>query len=333
MGPARKNPVTKGTHSMKNFKTKLLIIIFAVITMLVLSAVAAQASSIETPGLVVPGNPNGGNVYTGGVITPGEGLVSGGGNGGPLVIIRPEDGNTDANDETNTPADPWQTGSLHYNDASLFPDEAFRHFLESLDGDKNGGISIEEARSYFEKTDGCLDLTDINDTVYDYTGVECFAAWLTGLRCKPTGGVPLKLDVSSLTLLEELVCADCALTALDISRSPALRVLECENNPMETLDLSACPLLADAAENGAMQEDGSTVSYTKGDAILIIPSAANLITGNAPATDAEQPSDPQLSDPSDEPAAADGAAKGFSLFGWLKALLNKILAFFKGLFG
>lgn len=34
--------------------------------------------------------------------------------------------------------------------------------------------------------------------------------------------------------------------------------------PMDTLDISACPLLADVAENGAKQEDGSTVSYTNG---------------------------------------------------------------------
>lgn len=324
---------------MKKNTTKLLLTLFAVITLFVLSAVAAQACSIDMPGLVAdPGNINSGNVYNGGKIDPGAGLVSGE-NGGGLVIIRPENENVSADEDTDLQDDPWQTGGLHYKDASVFPDEALRNFLDAIDSDKNGEISIEEARAYFEKNDGCLDLTNANDTVYDYTGVECFAEWLTGLRCKPTGGVPLKLDVSGLTLLEELVCSDCGLTALDLSNNPALRVLECGNNPMETLDISACPLLADAAENGAKQEDGSTVHYTKGDAILIVPSAADLITVNAPATDDDQPSDPEPLDPSDGPApAADNLCQwcgephnGF--FGKLIGFFHSLRFFISHLFG
>ena len=269
MGAARKKTVSKGTRSMKNNKTKLLLTILAAIALLVLSAVAAQASSITIPGLnghgangneniVVDDNriddsgvrilPGGDSV---GVLLTGQDGKDGKDGAGGLVVIRPEDENTAADDDTDTPADPWQTGALHYKDASLFPDEAFRNFLDAIDSDKNGSISPEEAAAYFEKNDGCLDLMNANDTVYDYTGVECFAAWLTGLRCKPTGSVPLKLDVSGLPLLEELVCSDCALTGLDLSQNPALRVLECGNDPMETLDISACPLLVDAAKNGA----------------------------------------------------------------------------------
>ena len=109
--------------------------------------------------------------------------------------------------------------------------------------------------------------------------------------------------------------------------------------PMDTLDISACPLLADAAENGAKQEDGSTVNYTKGDAILIVPSAADLITGNTPSPDDGQPADPQPSEQSDgsEPAS-DGLCQwcgephnGF--FGTIVGLFHLILAFFARLFG
>lgn len=341
---------------MKNHTTKLFLILFAVITMLVLSAAAAEACSLDIPvgvnaehtennatigrdGAVVSGYKDlvGGDSV--GVLLTGQDSKDGKDGAGGLVVIRPEDENSAADGDTDTPSDPWQTGGLHYKDASLFPDEAFRNFLDAIDSDKNGSISPEEAAAYFEKNDGCLDLTNANDTVYDYTGVECFAAWLTGLRCKPTGSVPLKLDVIGLSVLEELVCSGCGLTALDLGHNPALRVLECDNNPMEKLDLSACPLLTDAAENGAKQEDGSTVRYTKDGAILTVPSGTSLTTGDAPATEDGQPADPEPSDPSDEtaPAAEDlcqwcgGTHNGF--FGKITALFHSLLAFFARLFG
>ena len=316
---------------MKNHTTKLFLILFAVITRLVLSAAAAQANPIDISNDADPGY----KVLIGGdqvgVLLNGKGGDGKAGKNG-------RDADDDAED---APADPWQSGGLHYKDASLFPDEAFRNYLDAIDSDKNGSISPEEARAYFEKNDGCLDLTNTYDTVYDYTGVECFAAWLTGLRCKPTGGVPLKLDVSGLSVLEELVCSGCGLTALDLSNNPALRVLDCGGNPMETLDISGCPLLVAAAENGVKQEDasGATANYTKDEAILIFPSAARLITGVAPATDDGRPADPEPSDPSDEtaPAAEDlcqwcgGTHNGF--FGKITALFHSLLAFFARLFG
>lgn len=358
MSPARQKPIGKGNLSMKNHTTKLFLILFAVITMLVLSAVAAEACSLDMPvgvnaehtennatigrdGAVVSGYKDlvGGDSV--GVLLTGKDGKDGKDGAGGLVVIRPGDENTAADGNTDTPADPWQTGGLHYKDASLFPDEAFRNYLDAIDSDKNGSISPEEARAYFEKNDGCLDLTNLYDTIYDYTGVECFAEWLTGLLCKPTGGVPLKLDVSGLPLLEELVCSGCALTALDLSNNPALRVLDCGGNPMETLDLSGCPLLVAAAENGVKQEDasGATANYTKDEAILIFPSAARLITGVAPTTDDGRPADPEPSDPSDEtaPAAEDlcqwcgGTHNGF--FGKITALFHSLLAFFARLFG
>lgn len=336
-----------------NNKTKLLFTFFAAILLLVLSAVAAEACSLDMPvgvnaehtennatigrdGAVVSGYKDlvGGDSV--GVLLTGQDGKDGKDGAGGLVVIRPEDKNTAADDDRDTLSDPWQTGGLHYKDASLFPDEAFRNYLDAIDSDKNGSISPEEARAYFEKNDGCLDLTNTYETVYDYTGVECFAAWLTGLRCKPTGGVPLKLDVSGLSVLEELVCSGCGLTALDLGHNPALRVLECDNNPMEKLDLSACLLLTDAAENGAKQEDGSTVRYTKDGAILTVPSGTSLTTGDDPAPATEQPADPE---PSDEPASAaddlcqwcGGTHNGF--FGKITALFHSLLAFFARLFG
>lgn len=270
-----------------NNKTKLLFTFFAAILLLILSAVAAQASSITIPGLnghgangneniVVDDNriddsgvrilPGGDSV---GVLLTGQDGKDGKDGAGGLVIIRPENENVSADEDTDLQDDPWQTGGLHYKDASLFPDEAFRNYLDAIDSDKNGSISPEEAAAYFEKNDGCLDLTNTYDTVYDYTGVECFAEWVTALRCKPTGDVPLKLDVSGLTRLEELVCGGCALTALDLSGNPALRVLECGGNPLETLDISACPLLADAVKNGKRifsDENGTLQEFTDADA-------------------------------------------------------------------
>ena len=340
---------------MKNNRIKMLLTALAAAMLLVLFAAAAHASSVIIPGLEHTGTTvddnridvtdsatiaNGSAVNSGykelesgdsvGVLLTGRDGKDGKDGEGGLVVIRPGDENTAADNDTDTPSDPWQTGGLRYKDASLFPDGAFRNFLDAIDSDKNGSISPEEAAAYFDKNGGCMDLTNHYDTIYDYTGVECFAAWLTALHCKPTGGVPLKLDVSGLTQLEELVCSNCALTELDVS---------------------ACSLLADAVQNGTkVITDGTgtvlseqeaalnpapetlTVTYTKDGATLTLPYTAQLLPGADTAEEdssvPEQPEDP----------AADDLCKwcnkphtGF--FGKLTSFIHSILYFFARLFG
>ena len=222
-------------------------------------------------------------------------------------------------------ADPWQTGSLNILDTTVFPDDGFRTMLKRMDADQNGGISREEAKSYFEKNGGCLDLREAGITVLDFTGVECFAEWLTSLRCFPSYDAPVRLDVSGLPLLEELVCENCGLC-----------VDKCGSVTYWDQDGDEIPFSSDTSGI-------AKVNYILDGAELDVPYATVLVFGNEdPAPD--EPTDPapgQTDDPApdhdaDENGALcrwDGKDHGNGIFGRITAFVHSILYFFAHLLG
>lgn len=330
---------------MKNCKTKLILTILLVGMMFVLLTFASQASSADGSPWLKDETGGTSDWYTpddsDGALPDGSVIW--------VIWVNGENGAQPADGA----ADPWQTGSLNILDTTVFPDDGFRTMLKRMDADQNGGISREEAKSYFEKNGGCLDLREAGITVLDFTGVECFAEWLTSLRCFPSYVTPVRLDVSGLPLLEELVCRYCGLTELDLSGNPALRILECDGNPLGTLDISACPLLVDTAENGSVSywsQDGdavssssdasviATVGYTLNGAELDVPYAAVLVLGSED-PEPDEPDDPaqeQTDDPVPKNGALckwDGKDHGNGIFGRITAFVHSVLYFFAHLFG
>lgn len=217
---------------MKNRKTKLALTILLTCVTFVLLTFASQASSANgSPWL---NDETGG---TSGWYTPddSEGVL-------------PEGSVTQVNwwngeDGAQPAADPWASGSLKITDETLFPDADFRAYLTAIDSDKNGGVSKEEAKSYFEKTGGMMDLWGSDCKVSDYTGVDCFGEYVTSLHCSSSVD-SVKIDLSGLPQLDELYIRGCTLqTELDLSANPLLKKLDLWGTVLSSLDLSGNPAL------------------------------------------------------------------------------------------
>ena len=161
----------------------------------------------------------------------------------PEIIGLPGHGeNTDSPEDDIT--DPWASGSLNVKDETLFPDADFRAYLAAIDADHNGGVSREEAKSFFEKTDGWIDLRFSGFYVKDFTGAECLGEYVTSLDVGGKDDDPLKIDLKDFPRVEELIIRARALqTELDLRCAPLLKKLDLWGTELSSLDLSGTPAL------------------------------------------------------------------------------------------
>ena len=114
-------------------------------------------------------------------------------------------------------------------DASNFPDEAFRTYVQTyFDTDGNGYLQNAECKAVTGMFADKKNLTNLK-------GVEHFPN-LKKLYCYDNQ--VSSLDVSKNTALEELICYNNQLTSLDVSNNTALKKLQCYNNQLTSLDVS-----------------------------------------------------------------------------------------------
>ena len=165
-------------------------------------------------------------------------------------------------------------------DATNFPDETFRTYIQENFDTTADGILSKEEREQVTKIDVR------SKGISDLTGVEYFTAlqWLScfnnnlteldvrqnlalqRLQCHYNNLTELdvsqntalqtlscyknnltKLDVSQNTALQELHCDNNNLTELDVSQNTALQLLACYDNNLTALDVSQNPALTDLA--------------------------------------------------------------------------------------
>ena len=110
-----------------------------------------------------------------------------------------------------------------------FPDEVFQEFLSDYYDDNNdGSLSPDEiaAVDYISLID--RDVTSL-------VGIKNFKN-LELLICSDNARLT-SLDVSGLTMLEEILCDNCNLSTLNISGCTGLEVLDCEFNNIGSIDL------------------------------------------------------------------------------------------------
>ena len=118
-------------------------------------------------------------------------------------------------------------------DATNFPDEQFRIYIEKFDLNKDKSLSQYELEQAYVIYVSYKAITNLK-------GLEYF----TNLRKLECSGRGLnELDISHNTKLEELQCERNNLSTLDLSHNPLLRKLECKENKLSTLDLSHNPNL------------------------------------------------------------------------------------------
>ena len=114
-------------------------------------------------------------------------------------------------------------------DASNFPDEAFRTYVQTyFDTDGNGYLQNAECKAVTGMFPDKKNLTNLK-------GVEHFPN-LKKLYCYDNQ--VSSLDVSKNTALEELICYNNQLSSLDVSNNTALKKLQCYNNQLSSLDVS-----------------------------------------------------------------------------------------------
>ena len=114
-------------------------------------------------------------------------------------------------------------------DASNFPDEAFRTYVQTyFDTDGNGYLQNAECKAVTGMFADKKNLTNLK-------GVEHFPN-LKKLYCYDNQ--VSSLDVSKNTALEELICYNNQLSSLDVSNNTALKKLQCYNNQLSSLDVS-----------------------------------------------------------------------------------------------
>ena len=161
----------------------------------------------------------------------------------PEIIGLPGHGENTDSPEDDIP-DPWASGSLNVKDETLFPDADLRAYLAAIDADHNGGVSREEAKAYFDKTGGRIDLRFSGFYVKDFTGAGCLGEYVTSLDVGGKDDDPLKIDFKDFPRLEELIIRARALqTELDLRCAPLLKKLDLWGTGLSSLDLSGTPAL------------------------------------------------------------------------------------------
>ena len=123
-----------------------------------------------------------------------------------------------------------QTPSGLEINSTNFPDPDFRSYIASktIDKDGNGYLSDNEI----------LEVTSIsvsNLSLSNLKGIEIFTA-LEELVCD--NNYLKALDLSANIALKALYCSDNKLTSLNLSKNKALEILECNNNQLTALDVS-----------------------------------------------------------------------------------------------
>ena len=105
-----------------------------------------------------------------------------------------------------------EVGSISVNDENVFPDAQFRIFLDYVDADKNGSLSLEEAKAYSQKgTMNC-----IGRGIASLAGIEIFEE-LQVLDCSNN-----QLTELDLTFNTHLTRVDCFLNQLSDENMDAL---------------------------------------------------------------------------------------------------------------
>lgn len=124
-------------------------------------------------------------------------------------------------------------------DATNFPDETFRTYIENnIDTDKNGILSDTEINTT-EKMSIPFHSTN---KISSLDGINYFKS-LKYLSISPENLT--KLDLNDNTALEYLCCTDNKLVELDLSHNTALKELYCQNNNISKLNISKNTSLTD----------------------------------------------------------------------------------------
>lgn len=122
-------------------------------------------------------------------------------------------------------------------DAANFPDPVFRAYVETLDADGDGQLSLAEREAVTQ-----IDLR--NKGLTSLQGIGFFPN-LEKLLCNSNSLT--ELDVSGNPKLTGLFCNENQISTLDLSANPALTTLHCFSNRIARLDLSANPALQELA--------------------------------------------------------------------------------------
>lgn len=117
-------------------------------------------------------------------------------------------------------------GDIAINETN-FPDAAFRTYITKFDTDNNNSLSQTEIAAV-TKIDVNSDTYGVAQKISSLKGIEYFTD-LEELECR--GNYLVELDVSALTNLESLNCADNPeIESLDVSYNKKLTKLYCSNN-------------------------------------------------------------------------------------------------------
>lgn len=117
-------------------------------------------------------------------------------------------------------------GDIAINETN-FPDAAFRTYITKFDTDNNNSLSQTEIAAV-TKIDVNSDTYGVAQKISSLKGIEYFTD-LEELECR--GNYLVELDVSTLTNLESLNCADNPeIESLDVSYNKKLTKLYCSNN-------------------------------------------------------------------------------------------------------
>lgn len=122
-------------------------------------------------------------------------------------------------------------------DAANFPDPVFRAYVQTLDTNGDGALSLAEREAVTR-----IDLR--NKGLTSLQGIGFFPN-LSQLLCNTNSLT--ELDVSGNPRLTQLFCNENQIASLDLSQNPALTTLHCYSNRISELDLSANPALTQLA--------------------------------------------------------------------------------------
>ena len=261
---------------MNEMKKRLLALVLAVclcVTMLPVSALAAEIEIVDTP-------------------TEAELPVSG---DDSIAIVEPE---TPA-EAAPAAGDEILSADGVAVDAATFPDDIFRAWVsENCDTDGDGALSEDEIAA--------VTTVEVSGRgIASLKGIEIFTACIS-LSC--SDNQLTELDVSHNTALSSLYVGRNKLTALDVSALPELGSLSCEGNALETLDVSNNPLLAHLFA-GSNQLTVLDVSANEALALLTVeqnalssldvthnPDLTTLSCGENPLTELDLSQNPALDD-------------------------------------
>ena len=142
----------------------------------------------------------------------------------------------------------------HFLKALLTVQETDIHYMQDVDANKDGKISVNEARKvkglmlYDRETDKSFNIKEMPEIKY-FTALEyldCYDNLLTALDVSNNTMLTIlycdnqltTLDVSNNTMLIRLYCSENQLTTLDVSNNTMLEYLSCNKNQLTALDVS-----------------------------------------------------------------------------------------------